>query len=116
MPELARIPLDGGGYVVAEVDRVDLVGSDVVLASPGPGRTLTEVQAKLGEALRSVRPAVSELVDALKGAGPDSIGVEFGIKIGGETGVIIAKGTAEVNFKVRLEWKPPTGEQAVTRS
>jgi hypothetical protein len=31
--------------------------------------------------------------------------VEFGLKIGGEAGVIIAKGTAEVNFTVRVSWK-----------
>ncbi|ARX88508.1 hypothetical protein SMD44_07995 [Streptomyces alboflavus] len=27
--------------------------------------------------------------------------------MGGETGVIIAKGTAEVNFTVRLTWNRP---------
>lgn len=32
--------------------------------------------------------------------------MEFGVKIGGETGMIIAKGTAEVNFKIALSWKP----------
>lgn len=26
--------------------------------------------------------------------------------MGGETGVIIAKGTAEVNFNVTMSWKP----------
>ena len=28
--------------------------------------------------------------------------VEFGLKLDGETGVIVAKGTAEVNFKVTM--------------
>ena len=31
--------------------------------------------------------------------------MEFGLKIGGETGVIVAKGTAEVNFTIRMSWK-----------
>jgi hypothetical protein len=46
--------------------------------------------------------AVSEWVRARS---PDECGVEFGLKLGGETGVIVAKGTAEVNFLVKLTWR-----------
>lgn len=35
--------------------------------------------------------------------------IEFGIKLGGETGVILAKGTAEVNFKVDVTWTRLSG-------
>jgi hypothetical protein len=31
--------------------------------------------------------------------------VQFGLKVGGETGVIVAKGTAEANFTITLAWK-----------
>ena len=41
----------------------------------------------------------------LKEVAPAEAEVEFGLKIGGETGVIVAKGTAEVNFVVRMTWK-----------
>ena len=88
---------------MAEVDKLDIPGGDVVLAATEPGKTLAGVQTKLGAACGSIRPAVTELVEALrKDSGPESISVEFGIKIGGETGVILAKGTAEVNFKVSM--------------
>jgi hypothetical protein len=30
--------------------------------------------------------------------------VEFGVKLGGETGIILAKGTAEVNLKITMTW------------
>jgi hypothetical protein len=110
MTELVRIPLQSGEYIIAEVDKVDIPGDDVVLAAPEPGKAIAEVRNKLEVGLRSIRPAVTELVDALKGSGPDSIGVEFGVKVGGETGVILAKGTAEVNFKVVMEWKRSSGE------
>jgi len=36
---------------------------------------------------------------------PGEMTVEFGVKMGGETGVIIAKGAAEVNFKVTMSWR-----------
>lgn len=113
MTELVRVPLESGEFIVAEVDRLDIPGSDVVLASPEPGKALAEVHAKLDAGLRRIRPAVTELVEALKDSRPDSIGVEFGVKIGGETGVILAKGTAEVNFKICMEWKRSPDEEAI---
>ena len=112
MAELVRVPLEHGQYIVAEVDKLDIPGGDVVLAGAEPGRTLAEVQAKFGASVRSIRPAITELIGALKDSGPDSINIEFGIKIGGETGVIVAKGTAEVNFTVSMAWKRPAGDEA----
>jgi hypothetical protein len=44
------------------------------------------------------------VVGLLKELSPDQTVVEFGLKVGGETGMIIAKGTAEVNFKVTMSW------------
>jgi hypothetical protein len=114
--ELARVPLESGEFIVAEVDRLDIPGGDVVLAAPEPGKALAEVHAKLDVGLRRIRPAVTELVEALKDSRPDSIGVEFGVKIGGETGVILAKGTAEVNFKICMEWKRSPGGEAIGES
>jgi hypothetical protein len=110
MAELVRVPLEHGQYIVAEVDKLDIPGDDVVLAGAEPGKTLAEVQAKFGASLRTIRPAITELIETLKDSGPDSINVEFGIKIGGETGIILAKGTAEVNFKVSMAWKRSADE------
>ncbi len=36
---------------------------------------------------------------------PDETTVEFGLKMAGETGMIIARGAMEVNFTVSLSWK-----------
>jgi hypothetical protein len=110
--ELVRVPLESGEFIVAEVDKLDIPGSDVILAAPEPGKALAEVQTKLDAGLRRIRPALTELVEALKDSRPDSFCVEFGVKIGGETGVIIAKGTAEVNFKISMEWKQSAGGEA----
>ncbi len=36
---------------------------------------------------------------------PDSVKLEFGLQVGGETGIVfITKGTAQANVKVTLEW------------
>jgi hypothetical protein len=114
--ELVRVPLESGEFIVAEVDNLDIPGGDVILAAPEPGKALAEMQTKLGTGLRRIRPAVTELVEALKDSRPDSVCVEFGLKIGGETGVILAKGTAEVNFKISMEWKQSAGGEAPSGS
>ena len=104
--QLVRVFLASGESesVVAEVEERD-IPDDVVLAAPDPGKKISELNARLEDGLHSIRPAVTALVDALKPSGPDSVGVEFGIKLGGEAGVILARGTAEVNFKVVMEWR-----------
>jgi hypothetical protein len=42
--------------------------------------------------------------DKLIASAPEHFTVEFGVKLGGETGVIVAKGTAEVNLKITMTW------------
>jgi Trypsin-co-occurring domain 1 len=116
MTELIRVPLEGGKFIIAEADKFDIPGEEVVLAAPEAGKAIAQIPNKLEAGLRAIRPAVGELMEALKGAGPETISVEFGVKIGGETGVILAKGTAEVNFKVVMEWKRSPEDRSVEKS
>lgn len=88
--------------LVVEVDRSE-ISDDLVLASE-PGKVAARAQVTLEEALANLKPSLHRIVDLLKELSPDHTIVEFGLKLGGETGVIIAKGTAEVNFKVTVSW------------
>ncbi|MBJ3809730.1 hypothetical protein JGB26_21840 [Streptomyces flavofungini] len=92
------------GAAVFEVD-VDANATDLELAA-GDG-VLARTRVSLEEALDQVRPTLSRVADTMRELGPDAAELEFGLKMGGETGVIIAKGTAEVNFTVRLTWNRP---------
>ena len=65
---------------------------------------IARAQVTLEEALEKLKPSLQKVVHLLKELSPDQTVVEFGLKVGGETGVIIAKGTAEVNFKVTMSW------------
>ena len=95
---------DSSDILVFEVDRSE-ISDDLVLASE-PGKVAARVQVTLQEALEKLKPSLQKVVHLLKEMSPDETVVEFGLKMGGETGVIIAKGTAEVNFTVRMSWKP----------
>jgi hypothetical protein len=109
---LLGLPVGGEGddVLVFEVDRGE-VSDDLVLASDDLGRVTDRARVTLEEALAKLKPALHKVVHMLQELSPDETLVEFGLKIGGETGVIIAKGTAEVNFTVRMSWR--SGERHV---
>lgn len=99
------VPLADGSEVLVEVDRGD-VPDDLVLASAiDPDKMAARANETLEQLLEKIAPTVTAVSKWVQAHSPDECGVEFGLKLGGETGVIVAKGTAEVNFLVKLTWK-----------
>ncbi|MDT9684649.1 CU044_2847 family protein [Streptomyces sp. TRM76323] len=93
---------DGDGTAVFEVD-----DGLVAVGSEGfPGESVTaRAQMSLQEALDQLGPALARVFDTLRRLGPEEAAVDFGLKVGGEGGIVVAKGTTEVNFAVRLVWR-----------
>jgi hypothetical protein len=54
-----------------------------------------------------IKPAATAIISKLRELNqpPDTIGVEFGIKLSAGAGAILASAGAEANFKVTLTWK-----------
>jgi hypothetical protein len=98
------MPVEDGSddLLVVEVDDSE-VPDDLVLAAT-PGQLAARAQVSLEDALTKLKPSLQKVVHLLKELSPDQTTVEFGLKLGGETGVILAKGTAEVNFTVTMSW------------
>ncbi|WP_324788490.1 CU044_2847 family protein [Streptomyces sp. H51] len=93
---------DGDGTAVFEVEPGS-GGSDLELAADDG--LMARAQTSLREALDRVKPALSQVSATVRELSPDEMEIQFGLKIGGESGVIIARGTTEVNFAVRVVWK-----------
>jgi hypothetical protein len=93
-----------------EVDRRETPG-ELVLASSLPHQVAAKATETLEQLLDKVKPTFRTINAWARSSGPDECCVEFGLKLGGETGVIVAKGTAEVNFVVRLTWKNVSAAQ-----
>ena len=106
MTVLMQVSLDdaeGGGTVLVEVDRGDIPGG-LTLASPEPGQAAARAAQSLSASLEQLEPVLRTVKDKLVAAAPEHFMVEFGVKLGGETGIIVAKGTAEVNLKITMTW------------
>jgi hypothetical protein len=93
---------DGEGSVVFEAESYGS-GSELELAADGG--VMERAETSLRDALDRVRPALAQVTRTVRALEPDETEIQFGLKIGGESGVIVAKGTAEVNFAVRVVWK-----------
>jgi hypothetical protein len=102
--EVIRFELDGGSSVLVETDE-DTVGVERV--SRGADGVV-EAGRRLEDALASVRDAAHASVKVLRELSPDAVEVEFGIKLSGEVGALIAKASSEGHFRVKMSWSPDT--------
>jgi hypothetical protein len=95
--------VEGGAVVLVESDRGDIPGG-LTLASPEPGQPAARAARSLSASLEQLEPVLRTVKDKLVASAPEHFTVEFGVKLGGETGIILAKGTAEVNLKITMMW------------
>jgi Trypsin-co-occurring domain 1 len=102
---LIELPMDGddGPTLLVEVDRSDIPGQ-LVLASPKPGEAAARAVKSLSQSLEQLEPLLRSVRDRLVASQPDHFSVEFGVRLGGETGIIVAKGTTEANLRITMTW------------
>ena len=103
MSQLVEFPLDGGGSVRVEVAPIGAI------APAGSGKLVALAQRSLQDALEPIRSVSAGVLETIKdlAESPSKVGVDFGVKLSVEGGLVVARGTAEANFVVRLEWARP---------
>jgi hypothetical protein len=108
---LLKVPVGDGGdtYVEVEVD-LETIGGSVELVSDDPYEPAV-AKFSLASSIKNVVPAFRVLLDNLRGVdlGPDELSLELAMKIGGETGLIFAKGKTEASFVVKMTWRSDPG-------
>ncbi len=105
MKQLVEFPLEVGGTILVEVDEPDDAGKTARVARGGK-KTIEKANQNFEKALDSVKPTANAVISKLRDLieQPGEIGVEFGIKLSAESGVVIASAGIEANFKVTLRW------------
>jgi hypothetical protein len=78
---------------------IDPVPGFVPAASPG--EVIGRIRAALGPAVEAAR----EVLEQVRGAGPDRVDVKFGVKVTGTMNWLVAKAASEGNFEVTLSWQ-----------
>jgi hypothetical protein len=104
MRRLVKFPLADGNVIVVEVDEET---SGTVRASRSDDM-VDEAGQTFDQALNTIRTSTESVINKLQALThrPDEIEMEFGFNMSGEFGAVIAKVTAEANYKVTLRWQP----------
>jgi hypothetical protein len=115
MTYILEVPVESGGRLLVQAGEDDLPDG-LELAALHPGELVARARDSVEAAMDEVKPAISAVANRLKEMSADEVVVEFGIVLGAETGVVIAKGTADVHFTVKLTWEKESGRGAIERS
>ncbi len=93
---------DGVRVVVEGVE--DEYGARLVSRGDGPVRAARTFESSL----EGVRAAAESALRVFRDGTlrPDSVELEFGVKLSAESGAVIAKGSAEGHLVVKLNWSP----------
>lgn len=103
MSYLVDVPVEGGGRLLVEAAAWQLPG-ELELAAVRPGEVIARARESLEHCLDQIKPAVTAVTDRLQAMSPDEFTVEFGLTLGAESGLVVAKGSGEVHFAVTLSW------------
>lgn len=103
MDDLVEFTTDDGTRVVM-ADVEDTHGSHLISRGDGPSRAVHTFEESLAGAHAAARSALRVFRDG--SLRPDSVEIEFGVRMSAEAGAVIVKGTAEGHLVVRLAWTP----------
>lgn len=104
MKRYVKYLLQEGGVVIVEVEEPT---SGLVPAARS-GELIVESKQRFDDALEALKPVAGKIIGKISDLSeiPEEVGVEFGLNMGFEAGVVIASGSTNANFKVMLKWKP----------
>jgi len=100
MTEIVSFSSESGPPLLVEVAETDY-GVERVAREDGG---IVQASEKLEEALGRALPTLRTVVNSIRTLAPDEAQIEFGMKLGAETGVVISKVAAEAHFTVTLSW------------
>ncbi|MER6343937.1 CU044_2847 family protein [Streptomyces sp. NPDC001595] len=103
MDGLVEFKTEDGALIVVEAAD-DESGARLVSRGDGPAQAARTFEGALGGVRAAAESALRVFRDGT--LQPDSVELEFGVKLTAEAGAVIAKGAAEGHLIVKLSWSP----------
>lgn len=99
-------------FIIVEVRDDEVDNDHVVLASRQPGKAVVELADSLDAYFQPVIGAIGGFVRQVRSMpnAPDHAEIQFGLRLGGEAGLIVARASAEASFQITVSWDKPEGE------
>lgn len=110
MSQILEFDIEGGGSIFVEA--TDERAKGWAPASKGGARVLGKTAESFEKALSAIKPVADTLLRTLKNLAerPEEFEVEFGFKIDGTLGAVLASSTAGAHCHVKLVWKKSCGQ------
>jgi len=104
MKKVAEFAMQDGGVILVEADSLEPAGP--TMRGLAPAEIIEKASENFETALGKIRPVAEVIIRNLRDLtqAPDSVKVEFGVKLNASAGAVIAAAAAEANFKVTLTW------------
>ncbi|MEU6581547.1 CU044_2847 family protein [Nocardia sp. NPDC046763] len=106
---IIEVPLDNERTVFVEVSDSDsTISGDALSPIAGVGETFTQASRSVQAALDNVIKPVIETIGVRLVQGvhpPDSMELEFGLKLSAKVGVVLSSTEAEAHITVKMAWK-----------
>ncbi|GHE69967.1 hypothetical protein GCM10018785_43120 [Streptomyces longispororuber] len=101
---LVEFTTDSGARVAVALAPEDMDGVRLVSRGDGPAQAARTFEATLDSARAAAEAALRVFRDGT--LRPDSVEIEFGVRMTAEAGAVLVKGSAEGHLLVRLAWSP----------
>ncbi|KZN39393.1 hypothetical protein N480_00760 [Pseudoalteromonas luteoviolacea S2607] len=107
-PTMTKFPSENGAAIYVEVDTPALQNTGGRRQVSTDDGIIEQATVKLENAMDNLSALLGNVVNATAVAveGVSEVKLELGVKLSGETGVVIAKTALEGNLKVSVTWKP----------
>jgi hypothetical protein len=115
--ELVEFPVDGEDSVVfVEVDDADSTAGYTRVAMKDPDAVAGRATTTFQQALAPLRPAVDAILEKFTklAVRPETVELQFGIKLTGKAGAVFAAAEAEGQLQVKLVWMPKPSPSGAT--
>ncbi len=105
MNQYIEYVLDDGSTILIEAGNHKR--SNEMYRSAREKNIVTKATKSFSDTMETIKPVAETIISKFKDVAqsPDEVSVEFGLKLQGETGAIIATAGVEANFKIALLWK-----------
>jgi hypothetical protein len=104
--QIVEYSLADGGSIWVEIETEYDQASDGLLPASDGSNTVRKAEETFGEALSTIREVAAEVIGQVRSLAspPDEVSVQFGVKLTGQTNIIIASGSAEASLILTLKW------------
>lgn len=104
MSTLIKIPLDKNSNIYIETCDIQTSEVDPMFIPASNSKVLEKSKEYLDEVLDQIKTFSSGVSDSMKNIA-DEVEVEFSVKIGADSGIIIASVNTEACISVKLKWE-----------